>query len=108
MLMRRSRYLTLGALAGAAGTAAMDLMLYRRYQRRGGKDPLWQWECAGGRPDDLRAGSRGVVAPHHSGSPPMRWARSASALARVSNATGLGTWVANHVQCFKSMGSHRC
>jgi hypothetical protein len=38
MLMRRSRYPALGALAGAAGTAAMDLVLYRRYreQRRRG------------------------------------------------------------------------
>ena len=42
------RYLVLGALAGAAGTAAMDLVLYRRYQRGGGEDSLWQWEFAGG------------------------------------------------------------
>ena len=37
-----------GALAGAAGTAAMDLLLYRRYRRGDGKDSLWQWEFAGG------------------------------------------------------------
>jgi len=32
----------------AAGTAAMDLLLYQRYRREGGKDSLWRWEFAGG------------------------------------------------------------
>jgi hypothetical protein len=36
-----------GALAGAVGTAAMDLVLYTRYRRDGGKDGLWGWEFAG-------------------------------------------------------------
>src|SRR3954453_2428775 len=39
--------LVVGALAGAVGTAAMDLLLYRRYQRGGGQESLWQWEFAG-------------------------------------------------------------
>ena len=38
----------LGATAGAVGTAAMDLVLYRRYRRADGKDSLWRWEFAGG------------------------------------------------------------
>ena len=37
-----------GLLAGAAGTAAMDLLLYARYRRDGGKDPLPGWEFSAG------------------------------------------------------------
>ncbi len=33
-----------GALAGAAGTLAMDLVWYRRYRRGGGEDPFADWE----------------------------------------------------------------
>lgn len=33
-----------GALAGAAGTLAMDLIWYRRYRRSGGSDPFVDWE----------------------------------------------------------------
>jgi hypothetical protein len=33
-----------GVLAGAAGTVAMDLLLYARYRRGGGQDPLPGWE----------------------------------------------------------------
>jgi hypothetical protein len=32
------RHLAAGMVAGAAGTAAMDLLLYQRYRRDGGKD----------------------------------------------------------------------
>jgi hypothetical protein len=32
-----------GALAGAIGTAAMDLVLYARSRRDDGKDRLWHW-----------------------------------------------------------------
>jgi hypothetical protein len=35
-----------GLLAGAAGTAAMDLLLYARYKRGGGKDPFPGWESS--------------------------------------------------------------
>jgi hypothetical protein len=37
-----------GALSGAVGTAAMDLLLYRRYRDGGGTDSLWTWEFAKG------------------------------------------------------------
>ncbi|MET0325420.1 MAG: hypothetical protein ABW219_09375 [Ilumatobacteraceae bacterium] len=40
------RQLVAGAVAGAAGTVAMDLLLYGRYRRGGGKDRLWGWESA--------------------------------------------------------------
>src|SRR5262245_52092567 len=42
--MKLGRTLVAGAVAGAAGTAAMDLVWYRRYKREGGTDELWQWE----------------------------------------------------------------
>ncbi len=35
-----------GALAGAAGTVAMDLVWYRRYQQGGGDDDFADWEFA--------------------------------------------------------------
>jgi hypothetical protein len=40
--------LAVGALSGAVGTAAMDLLLYRRYRRVGGQDSAWRWESAEG------------------------------------------------------------
>ena len=42
------RHLAAGAVAGAVGTAAMDLLLYRRYRRDGGKEPFERWELAAG------------------------------------------------------------
>jgi hypothetical protein len=40
--MKTQRHLIIGALAGAAGTAAMDLLLYRRYRKEGGKETAWR------------------------------------------------------------------
>src|SRR5436190_1999905 len=37
-----------GTTAGAVGTAAMDLVLYRRYRRGGGSQGFWEWELSGG------------------------------------------------------------
>ena len=37
-----------GMLAGAAGTAAMDLLLYRRYRRDGGAQAPMEWEFSAG------------------------------------------------------------
>jgi hypothetical protein len=37
-----------GLLAGTAGTLAMDLLLYARYRRGGGKDPFPGWEFSAG------------------------------------------------------------
>jgi len=37
-----------GMLAGAAGTAAMDALMYRRYRRDGGSQPLLSWETSAG------------------------------------------------------------
>jgi hypothetical protein len=37
-----------GVLAGAAGTAAMDLLQYTRFLHDGGTDNFWQWETAAG------------------------------------------------------------
>lgn len=40
--------ITKGALAGAVGTAAMDLLWYWRYKRDGGEDSLYDWEFSSG------------------------------------------------------------
>jgi hypothetical protein len=37
-----------GAVAGAVGTVAMDLLLYVRYRRGGGKSGLTDWEFSAG------------------------------------------------------------
>lgn len=37
-----------GVIAGIVGTAAMDLLWYRRYRRDGGQDGLFDWEFATG------------------------------------------------------------
>jgi hypothetical protein len=42
------RHLAVGAVASAVGTGAMDLLLYRRYRRDGGKESLLRWELAAG------------------------------------------------------------
>jgi hypothetical protein len=38
--------LALGAAAGAVGTAAMDLLLFSRYKRGGGREGLFAWETS--------------------------------------------------------------
>jgi hypothetical protein len=40
--------LTRGLIAGTAGTLAMDLLLYSRYRRDGGKDAFPAWELSAG------------------------------------------------------------
>lgn len=37
-----------GLIAGAAGTAAMDLLLFRRYKRENGEDSFPAWEFSSG------------------------------------------------------------
>jgi hypothetical protein len=37
-----------GTTAGAVGTAAMDLLLYRRYRAGGGSQGFWAWETSAG------------------------------------------------------------
>ena len=82
-----------GAVAGAAGTAAMDLLLYGRYRRGGGKDSLWQWEFAE-RGDELgQASAPGQVGRKLEqlatrSPPPETWARTTTNV--VHWATGIG------------------
>src|SRR5262245_1851745 len=46
--MKLGRNLVAGAVAGAVGTAAMDLVWYRRYKREGGNSELWEVELGAG------------------------------------------------------------
>lgn len=50
-----------GLLAGAAGTAAMDVLLYRRYRRRGGDQGFLEWELSAGVEDWEQASAPGQV-----------------------------------------------
>jgi hypothetical protein len=51
-----------GVVAGAAGTTAMDLVMYRRYRREGGSQALLEWELSAGVED-----WDGAAAPAHVG-----------------------------------------
>jgi hypothetical protein len=87
------RHVVAGALAGAVGTAAMDVVQYRRYRRDGGGERPVAWETA----EDVKtwdqASARGrfgemvesVVTGHE---PPQSWARPTTNL--VHWATGVG------------------
>jgi hypothetical protein len=87
------RQLVRGAVAGAAGTMAMDLLLYLRQRRAGGKDQLLEWEFGAG-----IMGWHDASAPGRLGQkveraitgqpPPDSWARTTTNL--VHWATGIG------------------
>jgi hypothetical protein len=87
------RRLAAGALAGAVGTAAMDLLLYGRYRREGGKEPLGRWELAAGVTSWDEASAPGqlgqnVVRRVTRRPPPDSWARTTTNI--VHWATGIG------------------
>jgi hypothetical protein len=82
-----------GAVAGTVGTAAMDLVLYRRYRRDGGEESARTWETAedvktwdqASAPGRLGEKAERVVIRHE---PPQSWARPTTNL--VHWATGVG------------------
>jgi len=85
--------LTAGVLAGAVGTAAMDLLLYLRYRRDGGTDSLWRWEFAGSVTNWDTASAPGQLGQKlerfvTGRQPPDAWARTTTNL--MHWATGLG------------------
>jgi hypothetical protein len=91
--MKLMRDLAAGAVAGTAGTAAMDLVWYRRYQREGGKDSFWRWEFGGnvvGWGDVSAPGQLGrkVLRRVTGRRPPDEWARATTNV--VHWATGIG------------------
>jgi hypothetical protein len=82
-----------GAAAGAAGTAAMDVIEFARYRRGGGTEKLLGWETADGVETWDNASGPGQfgkrLAERLSGREmPDHWARSTTNL--VHCATGLG------------------
>lgn len=82
-----------GAVAGAVGTAAMDLLLYSRYRRGDGKDSLYEWEFASGVMDWTQASAPGQLGQKLERlvirrPPPDRWARPTTNI--VHWATGIG------------------
>jgi hypothetical protein len=89
------RRLAVGALSGAVGTVAMDLLLYRRYRQEGGKDSAWWWESAEG-----VTSWDGASAPGQLGEkverlvtgrpPPDRWARPTTNAVHWATGAGWG------------------
>jgi hypothetical protein len=99
--------LVAGTLAGAAGTAALDALQYRRYRRGDGKEGFWRWELASDVMSWDQASAPGQVARkawHRvtGEDPPESWARPATNL--VHWATGIG-WGAAY-GALASMSSH--
>ena len=95
---RIARNAVFGALAGAAGTLAMDLFLYRRYRHEGGTDPVWPWESAEGVTSWDEASAPGQVGRKVERlvtrqEPPESWARATTNV--VHWATGVG-WAAQY------------
>jgi hypothetical protein len=102
------RRTAIGALSGAVGTAAMDLLLYRRYRRTGGTDSAWRWESAEAVTswDDASApGQLGErVARLLTGETPSdRWARPTTNA--MHWATGIG-WGAQYGALAAASGKH--
>jgi hypothetical protein len=87
------RHLAVGAVAGAVGTAAMDLLWYRRYRREGGEESFKRWELAAGvtswddasAPGQLGRKLERLVTGRP---PPDTWARPTSNL--IHWVTGIG------------------
>ena len=93
--MSALRHLAAGALAGGAGTAAMDLLLYRRYRREGGKDGIWRWESAEGVTTWDEASAPGRLGQKverfvMGRSPPERLARATTNLVHWATGAGWG------------------
>jgi hypothetical protein len=107
--MRLVRSLGAGVLAGAIGTAAMDLLLYQRYRRDGGKEPLRRWEFAAGVMswDDASAPGqlgRKALRVATGREPPDEWARATTNV--VHWATGVG-WGMQYGALASATSSHR-
>ena len=91
--MKLVRDVVAGALAGAVGTAALDLLQYSRYRRGAGKEHLWHWEFAGDVMswDDASAPgqlARKALSAVTGDDPPNEWARPATNITHW--ATGIG------------------
>lgn len=89
------RGLVVGAVAGAVGTAAMDLLWYARYRRGGGEDAAWGWETAetvhtwdeASAPGQVGRTALGLVT---GGDPPARWARTTTNVVHWAMGIGWG------------------
>jgi len=103
------RSAALGAVAGTVGTAAMDLLLYRRYRSEGGADGLWHWESAGGVTTWSQASAPGQVGQKlerflTKREPADQWARSTTNV--MHWATGIG-WAMQFGALARRMSRHR-
>ena len=90
-----ARRLAFGALAGVAGTVAMDALWYLRYRRDGGTDRAWRWETAeavttweqASAPGQLGRKALRIVLRRP---PPDTWARSTTNVLHWATGAGWG------------------
>ena len=106
--MSMGRFLAIGVLAGAVGTAAMDLVLYLRYRRDGGQDSVWQWEFAQDVTSWDKASAPGLLGQKVERlvtrqDPPDTWASATTNL--VHWATGIG-WGLQYAALASRTSSH--
>jgi hypothetical protein len=85
----------LGALSGAAGTVAMDVLLYTRYRRSGGKESVGKWEFADGVTNWDQASAPGQLGRKVEQlvtrrPPPDSWARSTTNIVHWATGAGWG------------------
>jgi hypothetical protein len=93
MISNTLRNVGVGLLAGAIGTAVMDVVLYSRYRRDGGTSTFWRWEFArdvtswetASAPGQLGRKALHLASGHE---PPDEWARATTNI--VHWATGVG------------------
>jgi hypothetical protein len=107
--MSLRRNIAAGLVAGAVGTAAMDLVLYERYHRDGGQDSFWKWEFAAGVSNWDAASAPGQIGKKveqlvTGGPPPDSWARVTTNI--VHWATGIG-WGLQYGVVAGSTSRHR-
>lgn len=93
--MKPSRVLLRGAVAGAVGTAAMDLALFSRYRAGGGHEGLFAWETSEnvGKWDEASAPGqigRKVVHAFLGHDLPDEWARPITNLVHWTTGVGWG------------------
>ena len=85
----------LGAVAGVAGTAAMDALWYLRYRREGGTDGAWRWETAEAVTTWEQASAPGQAGRKVLGvvlrrPPPDTWARATTNVLHWATGAGWG------------------
>jgi hypothetical protein len=93
--MKLIRNVGAGAMAGAVGTLAMDVVWFGRYRRDGGKESLWRWESGSSIDSWEQASAPGqlgykILRLVTGDEPPDEWARATTNLMHWMTGVGWG------------------